>query len=193
MTYRNGTYVAFNGMGTTNPTESDRKYYALLQKWGNEKSIDFKFNDSHKKTYSVYDTSSNETLKARLRERMRSSKNFLLVLSQNPQERGMLGWEIKEAVNTYKLPFIVCYTGPYERLNDPFAKKHFWTQALTECIATKELKAIHIPFKKSVIGDAISQFSIHKNNLNTPFHTYSASAYEVFEERDRKDIWSFLD
>lgn len=49
MAYRNGTYVAFNGMGTTNPTEGDMKYYGLLQKWGNEKSLDFKFSDSHKK------------------------------------------------------------------------------------------------------------------------------------------------
>ena len=31
MAYRNGTYVAFNGMDTTDPTKSDMKYYGLLQ------------------------------------------------------------------------------------------------------------------------------------------------------------------
>lgn len=33
MGYRNGTYVAFNGMGTTDPTKGDMKYYGLIQKW----------------------------------------------------------------------------------------------------------------------------------------------------------------
>ena len=27
MAYRNGTYVAFDGQGTTNPTQSDLKYH----------------------------------------------------------------------------------------------------------------------------------------------------------------------
>ena len=44
MAYRNGTYVAFNGMGTTNPTESDMKYYGLLQLWNNSKKYDFSLN-----------------------------------------------------------------------------------------------------------------------------------------------------
>lgn len=38
MAYRNGTYVAFDGQATTNPTQSDMKYYGLLQKWSNNSS-----------------------------------------------------------------------------------------------------------------------------------------------------------
>lgn len=30
MAYRNGVYVAFNGCGTTDPTESDIKYFNIL-------------------------------------------------------------------------------------------------------------------------------------------------------------------
>lgn len=33
MAYRNGTYIAFDGQSTTNPTESDLKYLGLLRSW----------------------------------------------------------------------------------------------------------------------------------------------------------------
>ena len=37
MAYRNGTYIAFDGQGTTDPTKSDMKYYGLLQRWNSSK------------------------------------------------------------------------------------------------------------------------------------------------------------
>ena len=42
MANRTGTYLAFDGLGKTNPTESDFKYYASLQAWSAGKNIDFK-------------------------------------------------------------------------------------------------------------------------------------------------------
>ena len=61
------------------------KYYGLLQSWNSNKNIEFSFSDSHKKTYQVNDSSQIETLKARLQERMRNSKNMrnFLVLLRN--------------------------------------------------------------------------------------------------------------
>ena len=38
MAYRNGTYVAFDGQGTTDPTQSDLKYLGLLRSWNNSKN-----------------------------------------------------------------------------------------------------------------------------------------------------------
>ncbi|WP_314791442.1 TIR domain-containing protein [Aggregatibacter aphrophilus] len=75
MAYRNGTYIAFDGQGTTSPDESDIKYFNLLKAW-KKSGQDFKFSDSHKKTYQVRDSSYRETLKRRLRERLNESKNF---------------------------------------------------------------------------------------------------------------------
>ena len=57
MSYRNGTYVAFDGNGTTDPTKGDMKYYGLLQAWNKNKNYNLNFSDSHKKTYQVKDTS----------------------------------------------------------------------------------------------------------------------------------------
>ncbi len=63
MAYRNGTYVAFNGCDTTDPTKGDLKYYGLLQAWNKSRNFDFTFSDSHKKTCSVSDESKMITLK----------------------------------------------------------------------------------------------------------------------------------
>lgn len=49
MAYRNGTYIAFDGNDTTDPTRSDMKYYGLLQAWNKNKSNTLTFSDSHKK------------------------------------------------------------------------------------------------------------------------------------------------
>lgn len=49
MANRTGTYIAFDGLGKTNPTESDFKYYATIQAWSAGKNIDFKFVNSHEK------------------------------------------------------------------------------------------------------------------------------------------------
>ena len=75
MSYRNGTYIAFDGNDTTDPTKSDMKYYGLLQAWNKSKNYTLTFSDSHKKTYQVRDSSTIKTLQNRLLERMRSSKN----------------------------------------------------------------------------------------------------------------------
>ena len=38
MPYRNGTYIAFDGQGTADPTESDLKYLGLLRSWNKNKN-----------------------------------------------------------------------------------------------------------------------------------------------------------
>lgn len=105
MSYRNGTYVAFDGNATTDPSKGDMKYYGLLQRWNTSMDFELKFSDSHKKTYQVRDTSLTRTLQARLLERMRSSKNMLLIISKDTNwDRGMLNFEIERAVDVFNLP-----------------------------------------------------------------------------------------
>lgn len=83
MTYRNGTYIAFDGNDTADPTRSDMKYYGLLQAWNKDRNNTLSFSDSHKKTYQVRDSSTIITLQNRLLERMRSSKNMLCIISKD--------------------------------------------------------------------------------------------------------------
>jgi hypothetical protein len=177
--YRNGIYVAFNGMGTTDPTKSDMKYYGLLQLWNKTKKIDFSFSDSHKKTYSVSDSSSITTLKNRLLERFRSSKVlFLIVTEKASVNRGLLNWEIEKAVETYNLPIIVCYPN-YDKIKYPDSHKEKWPLKLKEYLKDEKVKTIHIPFKKDIIFEALKDFSIH-TPPNYTSGVYNDSVYEKF-------------
>lgn len=178
MAYRNGTYVAFNGCGTTDPTESDIKYYNLLKAWKESDNIDFNFSNSHEKTSQVSDESSIKTLKNRLQERLRNSKNMLLVITENSSNnRGLLNWEIEQAVTVYEIPLIIAYTG-YEKIGAPDKLSKLWPNKLKQFIEKNEVKAIHISFKKEIILSAINQF-----DLNTyPKSALSCYAADVYEK-----------
>jgi hypothetical protein len=85
--YRNGNYCAFYvnewlikwNLGVN--TAHDFCYYHTLTLW-KDADPSFPFIDSHDKTYNVRDGSDWEnTLKPRLHERLRKSKNILLFLS----------------------------------------------------------------------------------------------------------------
>lgn len=180
MAYRNGTYVAFDGQGTANPTQSDLKYLGLLRSWNNSKNYELTFSDSHLKTYRVLDTSQKRTLENRLMERLRNSKNMLLILSNDTNyNRGMLNFEIEKAVDVYEIPIIVAYTG-CDYLLDAQTYSNRWPRALEERINNRSLRAIHVAFKEKSIMSAISQFSVHsagEDVLTSSLHTYVADAY----------------
>ena len=87
MAYRNGNYSAFyvnepfsEGNLGAHATK-DFLYYNLLRAWKAGDSS-FPFIDSHDKNYDVRDGSDWEaTLKPRIHERLRNSKNLILFLS----------------------------------------------------------------------------------------------------------------
>lgn len=175
--YRNGTYVAFNGMGTTDPTKSDMKYYGLLQSWDASKKYDFTFSNSHEKTYSVRDTSELETLKARLLTRLKDSKHLLLIATEFASiNRGLLNWEIEKAIDVYELPIIVVYPG-YEKITQPHLLSDRWPESLKTRITKELVKTIHIPFKQKIIEAAIDSFSVH-SPPNYVITTYTNEFYE---------------
>lgn len=180
MPYRNGTYVAFDGQGTADPTESDLKYLGLLRSWNKNKNYELNYSDSHLKTYKVLDTSTKKTLETRLMERMRNSKNMLIILSNDTNyDRGMLNFEIEKAVDLYKIPLIIAYTGCESLLNvERYSGR--WPKALKERITNGTAKAIHIAFKEKAIMSAISRFTVHskgENELTSPLNVYSKDAY----------------
>ena len=115
MAYRNGNYSAFyvaepfseSGLGA-NATK-DFVYYNMIRAWKGKDSS-FPFIDSHDKNYNVRDGSDWETtLKPRLRERLRESKNIVLFLSEKTVSSRALREEIDYGINTQGLPVIVVY------------------------------------------------------------------------------------
>lgn len=161
MAYRNGIYVAFDGNGESNPTKGDLKYLGMLRAWCAADNIDFNFPDSHLKTAQVRDTSSEATLKDRLRERMRNSKNMLVIISEDTNfDKGLLNWEIKTAMDDYNLPVIVAYAGRecLYRLDDDL-KNRLPKEIFVNMIMGYKNFA-HIPFTKDAIYRAINHYSV---------------------------------
>lgn len=177
MPNRTGTYVAFDGLGQTDPTKSDFKYYATLQAWNENEKIEFKLTNSHEKTAAVRDTSSRATLYDRIQQRLRASKNMLIVLSDKTRYTGsVLSYEIEQAIDTYKIPLIIAYPGFQYILNVDSHSK-VWPKALADRIDKAGVEAIHIAFKKDPILVAINQFSVNGEHLPSGKQYYSRKAY----------------
>ena len=177
---RTSTYVAFDGQDTTDPTKSDIHYFNLLKAWDNSHDIEFHFSNAHDKTNAVRDSSKKATLLATLKERLSKSKNFLVIISEDTNyDKGILNWEIEQAIDTYKLPIIVVYPG-FDKIQDPQALSDRWSKALKNRIDSGTAKCIHIPFKKEPILDAISQFSVvdEKYPKGGSLGIYSDEAYK---------------
>ena len=160
MAYRSGTYVAFDGLGESDPSKSDFKYYSTIKMWDSHNSIDFSITNSHEKASSVRDSSKLATLKSSIQQRLRNSKNIVIILSDDTRKTGsILSYEIELAVDNYDLPLIIAYTG-YININNPKLLSSRWPKALEKRINDGTAKAIHVSFKKEPILDAIGQFIV---------------------------------
>lgn len=167
MSYKNGNYSAFyvdepfseSNLGAS--ATRDFNTYNLLKAW---KSSDasFPFNDSHDKNYNVRDGSDWErTLKPRLHERLRNSKNIILILSSVTRNSRALREEIDYGINTCGLPVIVVYPDYEEK--DDIAKdskitqkvKNLWDKLPIFRDSLENVPTIHVPYKKNLIKKAL--------------------------------------
>lgn len=179
MTYRNGTYIAFHADGTNIPTESDFKYYNLIRAWIAKDDDDFFMVNSHEKTGAARDGSKRETLRNHLKERLRNSKNMILIVGETTKnDRDWIPFEIEYAVDACEIPLIVAYPGCGHILQPP-KLSYKWPESLKERIENETVYAIHIPFKKEPLKAAISQFD-HNNKPNSALSYYSEEAYRRF-------------
>ena len=163
MAYRTGNYAAFyvaepfssSALGA-NATK-DFCYYNMLRAWkGADPS--FPFVDSHEKTYNVRDGSDWEsTLKPRLRERLRSSKNLVLFLGSNTTNSRALREEIDYGINDQGLPVIVIYpdypTKESLLMSGSIkpAVKTLWSAVPIFRDSMASVPTLHVPWKKSLI------------------------------------------
>jgi len=177
MANRTGTYVAFDGLGETDPTKSDFKYYATIQAWSANKNIVFSLTNSHEKSDAVRDTSKRATLYARIQERLRVSKNMLVILTKDTRNTGsVLSYEIEQAIDTYKIPLIIAYPG-YSAILSVDSLASLWPKALSDRINHTDTSAIHIAFAKDCILDAITQFHVNGEALKGGKNYYSRETY----------------
>lgn len=176
MAYRNGTYVAFHANGTDVPVDSDIKYYNLMKAWTAKTDDDFTMINSHDKASAVRDSSKRATLRASLQERLRNSKNMVLIVGETTRfDADWVPFEISSAIDSYEIPIIAAYPG-YEYVLAPAELRPLWPKDLADRINNQTARVIHIPFKKEPLQAAIDQFD-HNNLPKGPLTYYIRDAY----------------
>ena len=169
MAYRNGNYSAFyvaepfnEGNLGANATR-DFVYYNLLRAWKGDDSA-FPFVDSHEKNYNVRDGSDWErTLKPRIRERLRNSKNIVLFLSSITKDSRALREEVDYGINDMELPVVVVYPDFSEKSDIIGCEsktirkqiKDLWDKVPKFRDSMADVPTIHVPNKKSLIKKAL--------------------------------------
>jgi len=165
---RNGNYTAFYVTEPFNTgalgahATKDFYYYNLLRSWKGADSA-FPFNDSHDKTYNVRDDSDWETtLKPRLRERLRNSRNIVLFLSSITVNSRALREEIDYGINDQGLPVIVIYPeydskqSLLEGASLKKAVKSLWDNLPMFRDSMKNVPTLHVPLNKSLVESSLS-------------------------------------
>lgn len=177
MAYRNGNYSAFyvdepfgcvDLMAFFRP---DFHHYQMLRAWKG-KDPSFPFNDSHEKNYNVRDGSDWElTLKPRLRERLRNSKNIILFLSSHTKASRALTEEIKYGVGELGLPVIVVYPDfdpiSYDGSFD-YRVAGLWDKLPAFKRLMDKVPTLHIPMKKESLTQALSSPNYMVNSKCSP-------------------------
>jgi hypothetical protein len=168
MTNRTGNYCAFYADTLSDESNlgvnavEDFRYYNLLKAW-KEMDSTFPFVDSHNKNYNVRDNSDWETtLKPRLHERLRLSKNIILFLSSKTKNSTALREEIDYGINNQGLPVIVVYP-EYESPSEIIAGNgkfnasivKLWDKLPVFRDSMLKVPTIHIPLSKSILRDIL--------------------------------------
>lgn len=180
MALRNGNYTAFYVAEPFSPSAlgahatRDFQYYNLLRSWKGA-DVQFPFIDSHGKTYNVRDGSSWElTLRPRLRERLRYSKNIVLILSSYTANSRALREEIDYGINDQGLPVIIIYpeyaTKESMLVNGSLRQtvKNLWNKLPMFRDSMKKVPTLHIPLKKDLIKTSLQSYDFVIGTAKAP-------------------------
>ena len=180
---RTGNYCAFyvkepfkeSNLGAN--TAHDFCYYNTLRMWKG-KDTAFPFVDSHNKNYNVRDDSSWDTLRDRLRGRLRASKNIVLILSSITYESKALKEELEYGMSTQRLPVIVIYPDYAEKADIADSNgikqiiKDLWDRVPTFKKYMNDVSTIHVPMKQSLITAALKDEDVMVNTMKKGTYYY---------------------
>lgn len=163
MSYRNKTYIAFDG-------DNDMHYYRIMCAWREHEHIDFNFYNAHDLN-SARDSSQEESIKRQLRERMQNAKQFILLVGKRTRYlTKFVKWEVEYA-RKLDLPVIV------SNLN---GAKTYDASLCPSWAVDTILSTVHISFGKNIIKHALDNFPDWYiiNKYKGPTLDYPASAYK---------------
>lgn len=151
-------------------------YYNMLKAWKGSDST-FPFNNAHDTTYNVRDNSDWETtLKPRLRERLRNSKNIVLFLSENTLNSRAVREEIEYGINSLSLPVIVIYpeiktkdgllTSDKNNLNNVVI--NLWEKLPVFRDSKSKVPVLHVPMVKDIIKMSLNNSNFRVDSEKIP-------------------------
>src|SRR6266700_3426210 len=163
MSYRNKTYVAFDG-------DNDMWAYRIMQAWKENEHIDFDFYDANDLN-SARDTSTEESIKAQLRERMANAKQMVLLVGEKTKGlRKFVPWEI-DLARKKDIPIVVA------NLN----KKRGYDADRCPSAIGSVVYTMHVSFQPRIIQYALDNFAETYDkfkNANVGNYYYKDSVYE---------------
>ncbi|MCY3867706.1 MAG: TIR domain-containing protein [Chloroflexi bacterium] len=163
MAYRNKTYVAFDA-------DNDIIHYRMMQAWKASDNVSFNFYDAHELN-NLLPTSSEATIKRKLKERLKNTKLFMLLVGENTKNlHKFVRWEQEQALDL-DIPIVVV------NLN----KKRKIDNDRCPAIMRDEL-AIHVSYHQKIIEYAIDNWidshrKYRKEGKKSPY-SYKEHVYE---------------
>ena len=162
MAYRNKTYVAFDA-------DSDIRYYRLMTAWKQRDNTEFNFYNAHDKI-RIWQYSTEETIKRNLRERLKETKIFVLLVGEKTKFlHKYVRWEISQALKL-NLPIIVVNLNGKRSID------------LDRCPAIlRKALALHISFNSKILQKSLESWYLldaqyKKEDKITPFY-YDQDTY----------------
>jgi hypothetical protein len=142
MSYRNKVYVAFDA-------DNDIHYYRLMQAWKQSDNHSFDFSDAHDSN-NLRNGSSEVTIKAKLSERLRNSKVFILLVGEQTRfHYKFVRWEIEKSIEL-NLPIICVNLNGYRGLD------------LNNCPPVlRDKLVLHVSFNAKIIEKALENWEIN--------------------------------
>lgn len=165
MSYRNKTYVAF--------ASEEIHYYRLMEAWRDNDKIAFEFYDAHD-LFQARDTSLPETIKARLRERMKNVKQVVLLGSAKAKSKGsdgvsFLAHEVKVMME-FNLPVVVANLD-----QDRTVDRNFIPTPLLDA----DYYTLSVSFQPKIIMKALDSYApAFQGSKESGPHYYKSAVYE---------------
>lgn len=165
MSYRNKTYVAF--------ASEDIRLYRLMEAWRENDKIDFNFYDAHD-LFAARDTSTRDTIKRRLRERLKNAKQVVLIGSADAKKKGgdghsFLAHEI-DVIQEFDLPIVIANKDGGRFINKSFIPKP---------LLGADYYSLSVSFQPKIIKFALDKYApIFSGSSNKGPHYYTEDIYK---------------
>lgn len=138
MSYRNKTYIAFDG-------DTDMHYYRLMTAWNANDGFSLNFHNAHDLN-TARDSSHEQSIKRQLRERFANSKMLVTLIGEKTRYlTKFVRWELEVALNL-GLPILAVNLNNSRTRDD-------------RCPPTiKEELVVYVPFKHDIIEYALDNW-----------------------------------